>query len=60
MHDEKKTILIQTILVFLFPFVLCNIYCLIKGFSFFHIYIPASVKNDSLFYYKVVEGMIHY
>lgn len=42
----------------LLPFLLCFVYCLIRGGSLFHLYLPASVNNDCLFYYKLVEGTV--
>lgn len=40
-----------------FPLLLCLVYCLIRGGSLGSLYLPNSVNNDTLFYYKLVEGI---
>lgn len=56
----KKETLIKVGIAFLFPFVLCFVYCLIHKESLFHLYVPASYNNDSLYYFKTVEGILSY
>ena len=55
---KKNTgLLLKCVLALLFPFALCLIYFLVRGISFKDIYVPASINNDSLFYYKLVESV---
>ena len=42
----------------LLPFLLCLFYCAVRGGSLFKLYLPDSVNNDCLFYYKLVEGTV--
>lgn len=53
-------IIIKTLVALLFPLILCILFCTIKGYSLFDIYIPSSDKNDCLLYYKMVEGIVEY
>lgn len=46
--------------VAMFPFVMCLVFCKIRGFSFFDLYLPTSFNNDVLFYFKQVEGIVRY
>ena len=42
---------------FAFPWLLCALYCMLRGTSVFTLYTPAAGNNDCLFYYKLVEGI---
>lgn len=42
----------------LVPFVVCGIYCLIRGFSPLDFFVPNSINNDSVYYYKMVDGVL--
>jgi len=53
--DYKKLVV-----ALLFPTVLCFIYCLLRKSSLFSLYVPNSINNDCLFYYKQVEGILAY
>ena len=55
---ERKMMLVKSVVVFAFPFFLCFIYCIIRGINIFNLYLPNSHNNDSLFYYKLVEGVL--
>ena len=46
------------LLAFLFPVALCALYCLVRGESLFKLYLPNSINNDCIFYYKLVEGTV--
>ena len=59
-YSERTRIIIKCICAFAFPFVLCSVFCIVKGVAFYHLYIPSSEKNDCLFYYKIVEGLVAY
>ena len=56
-EKKNKKILLKCIIALLFPFVLCLLYCLLRGISLFDIYVPASKNNDSLYYFKLVEAV---
>lgn len=54
--DKKKCI--QLLVVFIYPLLLCVIICAFRKTNFFSLYAPYSKNNDSLMYYKLVEGML--
>ncbi len=54
----KKETLIKVGIAFIFPFVLCFVYCLVHRESLFHLYVPSSYNNDSLYYFKTVEAIL--
>lgn len=58
--NEKLNLMSKVIFSLIFPTLLCFIYCLLRGIDFFNLYLPNSINNDSLFYYKVVEGMVNF
>lgn len=58
MSKERKLMLIKLFVVFAFPFFLCFMYCIFRGIDIFNLYLPNSYNNDSLFYYKLVEGIL--
>ena len=51
--------IVKAIACFLFPFVLCTSYCLMRGKSVFSLFLPDSINNDCLYYYKLVEGTVY-
>jgi len=57
---NNKEILIQCMVAAVSPLIICVIYCAVRGYSFFDLYLPNSYNNDVLFYYKQVEGIIFY
>ena len=54
----KKAALLKYAVIFAFPFLLCFLYCVFRGINIFQLYLPNSHNNDSLFYYKLVEGIL--
>lgn len=54
----KNSIILKTIFMALVPVLVCVFYCLVRGESVFRLYIPNVVNNDSLFYYKLTEGIV--
>lgn len=56
-EKKNKNLFVKCLIALLFPFVLCLLYCLIRGISLFDIYVPASKNNDSLYYFKLVEAV---
>lgn len=42
------------------PVIACLVYCAVQGRSIGQVYLPASVRNDELIYYKQVEAIIQY
>ena len=58
--DEKKQLIIKASITFFVPFIICFVFCRVKGIHISEVFIPGARKNDCLFYYKVVEGMVKY
>ena len=62
-QKEKKerkvniNLIVKAACAFVFPWLLCILYCALRGTSFFGLYTPAATNNDCLFYYKLVEGI---
>lgn len=50
----------KAVLLALLPVLCCLVYCASQGKTISQVYLPASEWNDELFYYKQVEGIIHY
>ena len=55
---ENKNMFFKCIVVLSYPFLLCCLYCVLRGTSLFDLYLPNSYNNDVLFYYKQVEGIL--
>ncbi len=55
--EESRRVMFQVLIAILFPFVGSILYCLVRGTSFFTLFLPNSYNNDVLFYYKLVEGL---
>ncbi len=55
---ENRNMLLKCAVVMIYPFLLCCLYCHIRGTSLFELYLPNSYNNDVLFYYKQVEGIL--
>lgn len=55
---ENRNMLLKCAVVMIYPFLLCCLYCYIRGTSLFELYLPNSNYNDVLFYYKQVEGIL--
>lgn len=58
LSGKKNMEVLKLLVVFCFPVLLCVVYCLFRGINIFHLYLPNSYNNDSLFYYKLVEGVL--
>lgn len=55
---ENRNMLLKCAVVMIYPFLLCCLYCKLRGTSLFELYLPNSYNNDVLFYYKQVEGIL--
>jgi len=59
--ERKNRILcLKLAMAFLFPFLLCVLYCLKEGAWIGQLHFASAQNNDNLFYYKQVEGMVKY
>lgn len=58
--DQRYVTLLKSLLLGLLPLVCCLVYCAVEGRTLGEVYLPASQWNDELFYYKQVEGIVHY
>ena len=52
--------LLEALLMMFLPLLCCLVTCALEGQSIGRVYLPASEWNDELFYYKQVEGIVHY
>lgn len=52
--------LAKIVLVSLLPILTCLLYCATQGKQIGEVYLPGSPWNDELFYFKQVEGIVHY
>lgn len=59
-QNKKTDLILKCLIVGLFPFLTSLLFCKIRGFSFFDLYLPSSYNNDVLYYYKQVEGVVKY
>lgn len=50
----------KTVLMACLPILCCLVYCGMQGKSIGEVYLPGSEWNDELFYFKQVEGIVHY
>lgn len=57
-REKQYNLIIKCVVALVFPTILCVIYCIIRGTSIFELYVPDSYNNDSLFYYKMVQGVL--
>lgn len=58
--EKRYVTLIKSLLLALLPLLCCVVYCAGQGRGLKEVYIPSSEWNDELFYYKQVEGILHY
>lgn len=58
--DRRYVTLIKSVLLAALPLLCCVVYCVAQGKTIGQVYLPASEWNDELFYYKQVEGIIHF
>lgn len=58
---EKRYItLVKSLLLAMLPLMCCLVYCGMRGRGLGEVYLPSSPWNDELFYYKQVEGIVHF
>ncbi len=57
---KKHDILCKCIVVGIFPYVMVLCYLSMRGVYFGDLYLPNSYNNDSIFYYKTIEGILSY
>lgn len=58
--DKRYILLIKAVVTGLLPLVCCLVYCGARQRSIGQVYLPVSEWNDELFYFKQVEGIVHY
>jgi len=59
-RDKRYVTLIKSLLLALLPLLCCLVYCAGQGAGLGDVYLPSSEWNDELFYFKQVEGIVHY
>jgi len=59
-RDKRAVFLVKSLLLASLPLLCCVVYCARQGMSLTSVYPPSSEWNDELFYYKQVEGIVHY
>lgn len=59
-QDKRYVTLIKSVLLAILPVMCCVVYCASQGRTLGQAYLPGSEWNDELFYYKQVEGIIHF
>lgn len=59
-RDKRYLTMVKAVLLALLPVLCCLVYCASHGSAIGKVYLPASEWNDELFYFKQVEGIVHY
>ncbi len=59
-QDKRYLTMAKAVLMALLPVACCLVYCAMQGRSIGEVYLPCSEWNDELFYYKQVEGIVHF
>lgn len=59
MSGKSKGEIIKYPVLMAYPWILCFLYCLVRGTSFWDLYLPSAYNNDDLIYYKLVEGILN-
>ena len=59
-RDGRYVTLIKAVLLALLPVLCSAVRCAVDQRGIGDVYLPACEWNDELFYFKQVEGMIHY
>lgn len=59
-QDKRYRTLTQAVLLALLPLVCCFVRCALDGETISSVWLPGGLWNDELFYYKQVEGIVHY
>lgn len=58
--EKRYVTLVKSLLLAVLPLMCCLVYCRMRGRGLGEVYLPSSPWNDELFYYKQVEGIIHF
>lgn len=59
-REKRYITLLKSFVLALLPLVCVMVYCVSRGRSPGEVYLPVSEWNDELFYFKQVEGIVHY
>lgn len=59
-QDKRNITLLKALLLAALPVLCCLVRCVSEGRTIGEVWLPACEWNDELFYYKQVEGIIHY
>lgn len=59
-QDKRYMLLLKAVLAGLLPLLCCMVACGAQGRSIGEVYLPCSEWNDELFYFKQVEGIVHF
>ena len=59
-RDKRYVTFGKALLLGLLPVLCCVVYCAMQGKTIGQVYLPESEWNDELFYYKQVEGIVHF
>lgn len=59
-QDKRYVTLAKAVLLGALPLLCCLVYCAMQGKTIGQVYLPESEWNDELFYYKQVEGIVHF
>jgi len=59
-QDKRYRTMLKAVLMAALPVLCCLVYAGVQGQSLRNVYLPGSEWNDELFYYKQVEGIVHY
>lgn len=59
-QDNRYITLLKAVLLAALPLVCCMVRCVSEGRTIGEVWLPACEWNDELFYFKQVEGIIHY
>lgn len=58
--EQRYVTLVKAVLLSLLPILCCLVYCGVQGKTIGQVYLPGCEWNDELFYFKQVEGIVHY
>ena len=58
--NKRYQMILKVLAALVFPFLLCVVFCAIKGHTIADVFLPSGEWNDELFYFKQVEGTVGY
>ena len=58
--ENRYKLLVKAVLMGLLPLLCCVVTCAAQGKAIWDVYLPNSEWNDELFYFKQVEGIVHF